>query len=199
MYQRNPPTHQNDPFSRLITSLDAPRFSKATIDGNDLLEDRYTEQQRRQTSFSSTLTDPSHNNPILSRPESTSLRISARRSQAISDRLRTELEDVRHENALLATRYSTLTQKLQQTSSRSISSERKLLEAEEDHRRAVKDSSVRLKQSEDAKLTLEKKRVELSELKATVSNLKKEYGEYNQKATLWANVICNYQIIIVSL
>ena len=180
MYQRNPPTHQNDPFSRLITSLDAPRFSKATIDGNDLLEDRYTEQQRRQTSSSSTLTDPSHNNPILSRPESTSLRISARRSQAISDRLRTELEDVRHENALLATRYSTLTQKLQQTSSRSISSERKLLEAEEDHRRAVKDSSVRLKQSEDAKLTLEKKRVELSELKATVSNLKKEYGEYNQ-------------------
>ena len=182
MYQRNPPTHQNDPFSRLITSLDAPRFSKATIDGNDLLEDRYTEQQRRQTSSSSTLTDPSHNNPILSRPESTSLRISARRSQAISDRLRTELEDVRHENALLATRYSTLTQKLQQTSSRSISSERKLLEAEEDHRRAVKDSSVRLKQSEDAKLTLEKKRVELSELKATVSNLKKEYGEYNQNS-----------------
>ena len=103
-------THQ-DPFSRLISSLDRPRFTKASIDGNDLLEDRHLEYQRGSgtttTTTTSTALHPSqqpvsyHDTVVLTIPESRSLRTTSTRSQAVSDRLRMELENVRHENGKL--------------------------------------------------------------------------------------------------
>jgi len=83
----------HDPFSRLLSSLDRPRFSKATIDGDDLLEDRHTEQKRHNDGIVTNNTNYDH--VTLTRPESVSLRSTARRSKDVADRLRNELEDVR--------------------------------------------------------------------------------------------------------
>ena len=48
--------------------------------------------------------------------------------------------------------------------------------AEEEHHFNIEETNVRLRKSEDDKLSLEKKVVELNELKNTVQQLKKEHG-----------------------
>ena len=177
-------SHQ-DPFSRLISSLDRPRFTKASIDGNDLLEDRHLEYQRGSgttTTTSPTALHPSqqpvsyHDTVVLTVPESRSLQTTSTRSQAVSDRLRMELENVRHENALLATRYATLTTKLRQTSDRSVANEQQWLDEVETHKLNMDTATKKLLTSEKDKLELEQTKVELSELKTIVLNLKKESG-----------------------
>lgn len=183
--------NRTDPFSRLLSSLDEPTFDSAGISGEDSVEDRLAEQRRlASTSNNSTSSslhsnnnyDNGHRTQIntakvhLTGPEAHSLRTTAVRSQAVSDRLRNELEDVRNENALLATRYSTLITKLQKTSDLALQEERNVLLSRVEHKTKMRELSNKLKKLEEEKLTLDSQLVELNTLKETVTNLKKEHG-----------------------
>ena len=184
---------RGDPFSRMLSSLDTPR-SKTALSGHLVSPPQYSEHQYHRTG--NTTPHSSHNNALsnssatatattattattrilLTRPESHSLRTTATRNQAVSDRLRVELEHVRQENALLATRYSTLYTKLQKSTERTIKEQRNVLHAEEEYGMQLKEVQQRLSHSETEKSTLEAQVIELNTLKNAVVHLKKEHG-----------------------
>ena len=88
---------------------------------------------------------------------------------------------------MLATRYSTLSQKVLTLSSRTVSSERKLLLTEEEHQKIMKEKNMKLIHSEQNKILLDKKILELNMTKNEIKQLKKEYGAQlfilNQKSS----------------
>eukprot|EP00946_MAST-07B_sp_MAST-7B-sp1_P000234 g234.t1 len=163
----------NDPFVRMLSNLDNKVSDLGDI-GLIAGARIKTGVSRSRGHSALSRSNNGANVSNITRAEAHSICASSARAQLASTRLRREINELEHEHGTLSAEQSQLSAKLRAATERSIEFERKMFDAEDEHRRRLKEAAERLRKSETACDALEQRQLEMENLKSKLTDLQKK-------------------------